>query len=163
MPLIVRQPGRIAPGTMSSALVISPDLYPTTLAAAGIAVPSETAPTLDGVDLNPLLRGESGARGHEALFWHYPHSHTEGATPYSAIRRGPWKLIEFLEDERVELYNLDADLGERQNLANAEPERCRQLRKELAAWRRSVDAQMPPPNPRYDPACAGEFQMGAPD
>jgi arylsulfatase A len=87
-----------------------------------------------------------------SLYWHYPHYHAGGDSPYSAVRAGPWKLIEFHEDDSTELYNLADDLGETTNLAAQQPERAAQLRADLHAWRDEVDAQMPTPNPKYDPA-----------
>jgi hypothetical protein len=107
----------------------------------------------DGVSLVPLLR-QSGEFSERAIFWHYPHYQhyqLEGTTPYGAIRRGDWKLIEFYDDFRVELYNTRDDIGERNNLAAAEPERVTALRKELHGWRAAVGAQMPTANPNYDP------------
>ncbi|MFP6601715.1 MAG: sulfatase, partial [Pirellulaceae bacterium] len=74
-----------------------------------------------------------------------------GATPHSAVRAGDWKLIEFFEDTRVELYNLKTDIGETRDLAKEQPERAQQLRAQLQRWRRDVGAQLPTPNPNYDP------------
>jgi arylsulfatase A len=107
----------------------------------------------DGVGLVPLLR-QTGTLAERALFWHYPHYQhyqMQGTTPYGAIRRGEYKLIEFYDDFRVELYNLHDDIGEQNNLAASEPERVKSLREELQAWRNTVDAQMPAPNPNHDP------------
>ena len=70
--------------------------------------------------------------------------------PFGAVRAGDWKLIEFYEDMRVELYNLKDDLGETHDLAKDEPAKAAELREMLHHWRQSVDAQMPTPNPRYD-------------
>jgi arylsulfatase A-like enzyme len=109
---------------------------------------------MDGVSLTPLLRGTGGWKRDE-LFWHYPHyQHYQlgGTTPYGAIRKGDFKLIEFFDDLRVELYNLKDDLGEQHDLAAKMPEKVDQLRKRLHAWRQEVGAQMPTPNPNYDPA-----------
>ena len=83
----------------------------------------------------------------DALFWHYPHYSNQGGRPGGAMRSGNYKLLEFFEDSRVELYDLAADPGEQHDLASAQPERAEAMRKELAEWRRSLDAQMPTPNP----------------
>ena len=77
--------------------------------------------------------------------------HVFGATPYSAIRRGELRLIEYLDDSRVELFNLRDDIGEQHNIAGANPELVNKLRDDLHEWRKSVDAQMTTPNPDYDP------------
>jgi arylsulfatase A-like enzyme len=100
--------------------------------------------------LVPLL-SQTGGLKRDAIYWHYPHYHPGGATPYSAVRQGDWKLIEFFEDNRAELYNLRDDIGENRNLAAADPQKTQSLRKLLDDWRKSVDAQLPVPNPNYDP------------
>jgi hypothetical protein len=109
--------------------------------------------SVDGLSLVPLLR-QRGELPERALFWHYPHYQhyqQEGTTPYGAIRRGDYRLIEFYDDKRVELYNLRADVGERNNLAVSATDVVESLREELHDWLRSVDAQMPTANPAYDP------------
>jgi arylsulfatase A-like enzyme len=101
-----------------------------------------------------LLR-QTGELAERPLFWHYPHYQhyqQEGTTPYGAIRRGDWRLVEFYDDKGVELYNLANDPGERQNLASSSPDQVRRLRDELHAWRSEVKAQMPTTNPNYDPS-----------
>jgi arylsulfatase A-like enzyme len=149
-PMIVKWPGAAKPGTVCSVPVTSTDFYPTILAMAGLAPrPEQHA---DGVSLVPLLRGGTLQRG--PLFWHYPHYSNQGGTPTGAIRDGDYKLIEFFEDDHVELYNLKDDLGEERDLAAAMPEKARQLRARLAAWRRSVGALMPAPNPDFEPGKA---------
>jgi arylsulfatase A-like enzyme len=90
----------------------------------------------------------------DALYWHYPHYQLyqkEGTTPYSAVRAGDFKLIEYLADNRVELYDLKADVGEQHDLAATQPERAKALLAQLHAWRKQVGAQIPARNPRYDP------------
>lgn len=144
-PMIVRWPGRVAAGSASDTPVSSVDFFPTLLQAAEIAPPAREP--LDGVSLVPVLRG--GTLQRDALFWHYPHYSNQGGRPGGAIRSGDWKLIEFYEDGRVELYNLAQDPGERRDLAAAMPELAAGLRHRLHQWRRSVDAQMPGPNPEY--------------
>lgn len=148
VPLIVRWPRVTAPGAVCAEPVIGADFFPTLLAAAGVPVPESHA--VDGESLVPLLRGGTFKR--EALYWHYPHYHPGGATPYGAIRAGDFRLVEFYEDSRVELYNLKDDIGETRDLATVQPERAAALRQKLHAWRQTVGAQMPTPNPDYDAA-----------
>ena len=88
----------------------------------------------------------------ENIYWHFPHYHAGGDSPYGAVRARQWKLVEFYEDNRVELYNLANDLGETNDLAKKNPEKAEELRKQLHQWRLDVDAQMPTPNPDHDPA-----------
>jgi arylsulfatase A-like enzyme len=89
--------------------------------------------------------------GDGPLFWHYPHYHPGGAAPYSAIRDGDWRLVEFFEDGRTELFHLKDDVGEAKDLAASMPEKAAELRKKLSDWRTSVDAQVPTPNPDFKP------------
>lgn len=147
-PLIVRWPGVTKPGSLADTPVCSPDFFPTLLEAAD----AKPAPgqVLDGTSLKPVLSGQ--ALPERALFWHYPHYGNQGGAPAAAVRRGDWKLVEWLEDGRVELFNLANDLGETKDLAAQEPQRVAQMRDELHAWQQQVGAKFPIPNPKYDPA-----------
>lgn len=151
VPLIVRWPGVVKPGTVIDTPVMSIDYLPTIVDMAGRG--ARAGDTVDGKSIVPLLRGadKPSAWTRDALYWHYPHYHPGGATPYSAIRVGDWKLIEFFEDGHVELYNLKADQAETRDLAALEKNRVADLRARLQAWRKSVGAQLPTPNPDYDP------------
>ncbi len=79
------------------------------------------------------------------------HTVIHRTTPYGAIRDGDWKLIEFFEDGRLELFDLKSDPCERKDLAEAKPEKAAELLAKLRKWRKDVDARMPTPNPRYTP------------
>ena len=152
MPLIVAWPSVTKPGSECDTPVISMDLFPTIAMAAGAS--DFVKHGVDGVDLAPLLR-QSGPLNRDELFWHYPHyQHYQigGTTPYSAIRKGDFKLIEFHDDRRVELYNIREDISEAHNLAEKLPEKVNELRERLHAWRTEVGAQMPTRNPNYDPS-----------
>jgi len=105
---------------------------------------------IDGVSLVPLLQGKTLDRG--PLYWHYPHYSNQGGGPGGAVRDGDWKLIEWYEDGRLELFNLRTDIGEKNNLAASNPDKVKALHEKLIAWRKSVNAVMPLPNPNYDPA-----------
>lgn len=147
-PLLIRWPAVVKAGSVISTPVSSPDFFPTLLAAAGAqSLPGQT---LDGMSLMPVFKG--GTLPERPLFWHYPHYGNQGGAPAAAIRRGAWKLIEWQEDGRVELYNLAQDLGEQTDLAGKEPQRVTQLRDELHAWQKQVGAQFPIANSNYDPA-----------
>ncbi|MBM4086275.1 MAG: sulfatase, partial [Planctomycetes bacterium] len=154
-PMLIKWPGVARPGSVCDAPVISTDFYPTMLEMAGL--PLRPQQHCDGLSLAPLLR-QMGRIEREALFWHYPHYHL--TTPFGAVRKGDWKLIEYYEDMRVELYNLKDDLSEQRDLAQSETWRVTELRQMLHAWRESVGAQMPLPNPNYDPARATETPGG---
>lgn len=160
VPYIFRMPGRIAAGGTCATPIISVDLYPTLLELAGAAPPPNY--TLDGVSYAALLRGDGQARlGREAIYWHFPGylgagGNTWRTSPGGAIRAGDWKLIEFFEDGRRELYNLKNDQGEKSNLATDMPERTQMLADHLAAWRKSTGALMPTPNTPSDASPLGE-------
>ena len=145
-PLIVRWPGVVEPGSVCDVPTTSPDFYPTMLEAAGLPLMPEQH--CDGVSLMPLLRGE-GSLDREAIFWHYPHYSNQGTTPGCSVRCGDWKLIEYFEDGRIELYNLRDDLSEERDLARDKPELAAELRAMLAEWRESVEAKIPEPNPDW--------------
>ncbi len=153
-PLIVRSPG-VRAGAVCDTPVISIDYFPTILEMAGLGPPRHA---VDGVSLMPLLRGEGLSR--EAIYWHYPHYSNQGGPPASAIRNGDYKLIEFLEGPRVELFRLTDDPGEQRNLARTEKRRLVEMRARLRQWRSSVDATMPTLNPHYDPARADQGLTG---
>lgn len=150
VPLIVYWPGVTKPGSVCDTPVISMDLFPTLLEAVGMKEAGRQG--VDGVSLVSLLRG-TGKLSRDELFWHYPHyQHYQlgGTTPYGAIRKGDFKLIEFFDDMRVELYDLSKDLGEQHSLAAQMPENVNELRARLHAWRKEVGAQMPSRNPAYE-------------
>jgi len=120
VPLIVHWPGETKPGRVLDTPVITMDLFETVVEMAGLraAEPAKDAAGRDGVSLVPLLRGTGGLTRTE-LYWHYPHhQHYQlgGAMPYSAIRSGDFKLIEFLNDKRLELYDIKNDIGEQRDL-----------------------------------------------
>ena len=145
-PLLVKWPGVVAPHSLCQTPVTSPDFYPTLLEAVGLPLlPEQHA---DGTSFLPLLRGES-APEREPLFWHFPHYGGAGGTPGCSIRLGDWKLIEFFEDSRLELYNLREDLSETRNLAEAHPTLTLELHERLVAWRDNLQALLPEPNPDW--------------
>ncbi|MHC4985833.1 MAG: sulfatase, partial [Planctomycetota bacterium] len=148
-PLIVRWPGHIAAGSTCETPTTSPDFYPTFLEAAGVdLMPSQHR---DGVSIMPLLTGQADhGLGERAIFWHYPHYGNQGGTPGSSVRQGDWKLIEFFEDGRLELYNLRDDVSEDNDVAGQFPEITQRLHAALAAWRDEIEAEIPQPNPDWD-------------
>jgi arylsulfatase A-like enzyme len=130
------------------------DLFVTVVEAAGVAIAPAHRAQLDGRSLLPVLRDPAARLGPRDLFWHYPHYHPGGATPYGAVRSGDLRLVEFFEDGRLELYDLADDPGEARDLSAARPAEAQALHRKLVAWRRGVGAQMPSPNPDHDPARA---------
>ncbi len=144
---MIHWPGITAPGSECDVPIIGNDFFPTLLEMSGSApLPMQH---VDGLSLVPLLKNSKAAWPRDELYWHYPHYHR--TTPYGAIRKGNWKLIEFYEGGNLELYDLETDPAERSNLASEQRELADDLAKRLQNWRTSVAAQMPTPNPDYDP------------
>lgn len=152
VPLIIAWPKRVRAGRVNQTPVTSMDLFATVVEAAG----RQNRTGIDGTSLLPLLTGK-GSLGRQELFWHYPHYSNQSVNagdvdqPGAAVRQGSYKLIEFYQDDHVELYDLRKDPGERQNLAGKFPALAARLRRQLADWRRSVGAQLMTLNPRYQP------------
>jgi arylsulfatase A-like enzyme len=149
VPYVFRWPGKIAAGKVCAEPINSVDWYKTLLDLAGATPPADYP--LDGVSYLPLLTGQKTKLDREALFWHFPGYLGAGpdswrTTPAGAIRVGRYKLIEFFEDNRLELYDLESDLGEHHNLAAEKPDVVKKLHEQLVAWRKSIQAPMPTPN-----------------
>ena len=158
VPTIVRWPGKVAGGAVSETPVSTVDVYPTILDIAGAAKNGHTP--IDGLSLTPVLQKKGGLK-RDALYWHYPHYSNQGGPPGGAVRQGDFKLIEFYEDEHVELYNLRDDVGEKANLARKLPKKAAELHSLLKRWRGQVNARMPQPNPAHNPAEADQGLTGA--
>ena len=147
-PLLVRWPGKIPAGSLNATPVCSPDFFPTLLESAGLPVGKDYPG--DGQSfLGPLVGGKTASG--RPLFWHYPHYSNQGGVPGAAMLEDDWKLIEWFDDDRVELFNLAEDPGESTNLAAAQPERAAAMRQRLHAWQKQVGALPAEPNPRYAP------------
>lgn len=180
-PTIVRWPGVVQPGSRCDVPVINVDFYPTFLEAAGAA--ASPGKVLDGASIVPLLKGGSKPP-REAIFWHFPgylnspvprgRDPVFRTRPVSVIHKGDWKLHLYHEEwqldggraaidanNAVELYNLADDLGERKNLALANPAKRDELLADLLKWMESVKAPLPSQaNPNYAPDKAGGGQGG---
>ncbi|TVQ22326.1 MAG: DUF4976 domain-containing protein [Spirochaetaceae bacterium] len=150
-PLLVRWPGRVAPGSESAEVVTSVDFLPTLVDAAegGQGAESSRVAGVEGESIVPILTGARSTLDREAVYWHYPHYGNQGGTPGSSVRSGRYKLIEFYETGLVELYDLVDDIGEHTNLADALPDVRQRLHGLLRRWRESVEAKIPEPNPDY--------------
>ncbi len=158
VPYIFRWSGNIAPGKTCDDPINSVDLYPTLLELASAKPPPNYL--LDGTSYVNLLTGKNKLETQRnPLFWHFPgylgaKENTWRTTPAGAIRAGDWKLQEFFEDGRLELYNLRDDIGEKKNLAAAQPEKAKELHKQLVAWREQIKAPMPTLNTKTGKASA---------
>lgn len=149
-PMIVKWPHQGQRGTVCDVPVISTDFYPTILEMVGL--PLQPQQHADGVSLVPLLKGEKKLK-REAIYWHFPHYSNHGMqSPGAAIRAGDYKLLEYYENNTVQLFNLKDDIGEQNDLSRVEPDKVVELRTMLHGWRKDVSAQMMTPNPNYVPA-----------
>jgi arylsulfatase A len=147
VPTVAAWPGVVRPGSTCDTPILSIDYAPTLAEAAGL---SAGLPAIDGVSVLPLLHG-ARSLSRSDVFWHYPHYSPQLGRPSAAIRRGDLKLIYFFEDQRVELYDLKKDIGEKNDLASAQPAQVASLRKRLLAWLKETAAQIPAANPHYNP------------
>lgn len=143
VPLLVRWPGVTTKGgQLNHQPVMLTDLFPTLLKLV-MSTADVTKAAIDGVDLEATLRDPNQRPRHE-LYFHYPHYyHAPATTPCGAVRAENWKLIEWFEDERVELFDLASDEGERSNVADRNDDRVVELRGKLKRWRKEVGAAMP--------------------
>ena len=146
VPFIVRWPGVTQAGSSCDVPTIHVDVFPT-LAEIGKAAAPEGQP-LDGESLAPLFRDPAASLKREAIYQHFPGYLGAGAdtwrtTPVGLIQSGEWKLMEFFEDGRLELYNLKEDIGESKNLATEMLDKAKELHAKMIAWRESVKAPMP--------------------
>lgn len=148
-PFVVRWPGVTNPGSLCDVPAIHVDVFPTLLEIAGAKKPEKQI--LDGESLVKLFRDPSASLSRDAIYQHFPGylgagENTWRTTPVGLIQAGDWKLMEFFEDGRLELYNLRDDIGETKNLAAAMPGKTKELHAKMLAWREAVKAPMPTPN-----------------
>lgn len=150
VPYVFRWKGTIPAGSVSSQAIASIDLYPSTLELAKASKPEGY--TLDGVSYAAHLKDPANTKvERDALFWHFPGylgagNNTWRTKPVSVVRSGQWKLIQSLEDRSLQLYDLEADLGEKNNLASSQPEKAKELLAKLDSWRESIKAPIPVKN-----------------
>jgi len=146
-PMMVRWPGVTQPGSVNDTPVTSTDFFPTILDMARVEL--ELPLPIDGVSFTSALRGKRHDRG--AMYWHYPHYGNQGCAPTAAVREGDWKLIEWYENGKLELFNLKEDVAEKNDLAKKHPDKVKILAAKLANWRKDTGAIMPALNKKFDP------------
>ena len=141
VPMIVKWPNTVKPGTTCNDYLIIEDIFPTFLEMAGVTQYEQIGGTIDGISFIPLLQQQPPADPQRPIFWHFPNTYDQ--PPYSSVRKGDWKLIYQHVDRGLELYNLRTDIGERQNLAASEPAKLREMAHTLTEFLRSTKAPMP--------------------
>ncbi len=154
-PLLIRWPGIVPAGSTSDQLVTSCDFYPTLLDCCG--APRMPEQHVDGTSFYPVLSATASTLARGPVFWHYPHHNGNGGRPASCIIDEEWKLIQWLDDGRVELFNLKTDPGEGLDLASTQPDIAGKLLSLLKQWQDETKARMPEPNPRYPFYLARKF------
>ena len=157
VPYVFRWKGTIPAGSVSETPIISVDLHPSLLELSGAPAPEDQP--LDGLSYVSALKDPASKLSRGSLFWHFPgylgaSGNTWRTKPVSVIRDGNWKLIENIEDHSLELYDLSADLSEKNNLASAQPEKAASLLSKLNDWRKSVGAKLPTANEASAPGSA---------
>lgn len=145
VPLIVRGP-ELASKQVIDTPVDNTDWLPTLLELAGAPAVRD----VDGVSEARLLRTGKASAGSRTFFWHIPHYTNQGSRPAGAMRDGRWKLVEHYDNGQVELFDLDADVGESRDVSKLNADRTTAMRNRLLEWRRSVGAQENTPNPSVD-------------
>jgi len=141
VPLIVRWPGHVPAGRVVDAPVNNTGWIPTLLEMVG-------APTPEGLDGRSFASGLLGGTfPEEPIFWHFPHYTNQGGRPSGAVRDGRWMLVEYYDERRTELYDLETDVSQREDVATAHPERVEAMRAALDRWREENEAQANAPNP----------------
>lgn len=149
VPLMVRWPGLIEPGSISNSIVGPIDLYPTILEAAGLKKPA--GHVVDGESIIPILK-QTGVMKRQAWFTWFPH-----LNPAVSVRQGDLKLIRRFEPhpeypEVRELYNLKKDIGESNNLARRMPDKVKELDALIDQFVKDTGALYPKPNPDFNAA-----------
>lgn len=148
-PFIVRWPGLIKGNSKSSVPVIQWDIFSTLCELFNTNIPDD----IDGESLLSILQGKASTLNRNEIYWHFPYYHPpisyEGTKPCSAIREENYKLIYFYEDERIELYNLEEDLEEKNDLSSQMLELAEKLKSKLFIKLTNVNARFAAPNPEY--------------
>ena len=163
VPLIVRWPGEVDAGTTNDEPVINVDFMPTIAEIAAVKIPA--GKQIDGQSIVGLLSGAVAKLPERSLFWHFPiylqasgrkkgnfvtHDRWFRTRPGSVVRSGKWKLHEYFEDGRLELYDLESDVGETKNVAAKHPDIANRLHAQLKDWRQETGAPVPTEmNPKY--------------
>lgn len=152
IPLIVRWPDKMKSSQTIESPVSLMDLMPTLMEIAGLELGKTVGP-LDGVSLKSswLQQGAPVAAKERSFFWHFPHYANQGSRPAASTRQGNWKLIEYLEDGAIELYDLDKDIGEKNNIAKENAEKAKLLADSLHVWQKKMGVQFGVPNPDAKP------------
>ena len=139
--MTVKWPGVTQPNSICEEYIIIEDIFPTFLEMADVKNYDQIGGTIDGISFVPLLKQNREYPKDRPLFWHFPHNYD--VEPYSAMRKGNWKLIYFHTDNHFELYNLKDDIGETSNLIENHRDIAKSLANELRLFLIETNADMP--------------------
>ena len=143
-PMIVKWPGVTTAASVCNDYLIIEDFFPTILEMTGVKQ-AKTIQPVDGISFLPLLKQQQVPNGRK-LYWHYPNNwgaSGPGIGASSTIRKDDWKLVYFHQDGRFELFNIREDIGEHNDLSLQNPQKVKELAKDLEEYLVSIDAQMP--------------------
>ena len=154
VPLIADWPGVTQPGTEPDALISTVNFYSTFLYVAGLERPPDLK--LDGFSFAPVLKEKRTDHG-GIIFTHFPHYLGSNKLSATAVQKEDWKFIRFCaadadQSDRYELYNLEEDLGETNNLVERRPEKAEELKTIMDRMLKKTGAIIPVKNPAFDPA-----------
>lgn len=148
VPLLIRWPGKIKPGSFCHQPVSSVDFLPTIAEVCGFSLKQKGV--FDGISLLPLFSGVEKKFNDRPLFWHFPHHRNNTRWAMSAaIREGDWKLIWNFDNNAVSLFNLRTDEQETTDLSEINKNKADYLLNKLKIWQKNVDAVMPEINPDF--------------
>jgi arylsulfatase A len=140
-PLIIWNPAQFAKGALVHEPIVNFDFYPTLMEVVGAKANKQK---LDGISFASVLKNPQATLPARTFYWHYPlaERHFLGGRSAGSIRKGDWKLIEFFDKNEIQLFNLKADLSEKNDLSARYPHKVKELKQDLAAWRMEVGAKM---------------------
>ncbi|MEC3905698.1 sulfatase [Tamlana sp. 2201CG12-4] len=153
-PYFIKVPWVAAKNKQRSYPVTGADFYPTILDLANIDLLPEQHK--DGISLKPIIENTQSTLPERPLYWHYPHYGNQGGEPSSIIREQNWKLIHYWEDGRNELYDLNSDPSEQNNISEKSPDKVKEMVSKLNQWLQEVNAKFPSKDPEYNEAKAKE-------
>lgn len=145
VPMIVKWPGKVEPGTATDNYLIIEDFFPTILDMAQVKN-RETKQPVDGISFMPLLENDTDEFGTRNLYWNYPNlwgNEGPGIGPTCTVRSGDWKLIYYYETGKKELFNIEEDIGEEKDVSDQNSGIVLDLSRQLGKYLREVVAQRP--------------------
>ena len=145
-PMIVKWPGHTVAGSSTDKYLMIEDFYPSLLEMAGVEMPDSLPQPIDGKSFLPLIDGSSDPSADRELIWNFPNiwgNNGPGINLNCAIRKGPWKLIYYYDSGKKELYNIQKDISESEDVAAEHPDLVAELSRRLGEKLREMDAQRP--------------------